>query len=150
MKTIVLVDQNKDDLQFMKEALMAINPEYACLSFVFPEEAVHAMTNDIVRKPDIIVMNLNLRGKNGIHWLTTLRLEPKFDDVPVALFAPKITPDIVSALEELGVSYTFEKPSTIRGWKMAIGEMLVSIPSENIDMDLLFSYSKHSAYSNLT
>jgi response regulator RpfG family c-di-GMP phosphodiesterase len=150
MKTIVLVDQNKDDLQFMKEAIAAISPEYRCLSFVFPEEAVHAMINDIVRKPDIVVMNLNLRGKNGIQWLTKLRMEPKFDDMPVVLFAPKITPNIVSALEDLGVTYTFEKPSTIRGWKTAMGEMFVSIPSENIDMDVLFSYSKHSAYSNLT
>ncbi len=138
MKTIVLIDTNKDDLQFMKEALASIDSGIQCLSFVFPDESVKALMNDVVKKPDVIFMNLNMRGKNGIQCLTELRSNGRFEDVPVVLYAPKITSEVMGSLSDLGAMMTFERPGTLRGWKTVIHEVLISIPDTSFDMDTLF------------
>ncbi|WP_276373119.1 hypothetical protein [Chryseolinea sp. H1M3-3] len=138
MKTIVLIDTNKDDLQFIKEAVASIDSEIQCLSFVFQEEAVEALISGVVQKPSIIFMNLNMRGKKGVQCLSELRSDGGFEDVPVALYAPKITSDVIGSLRDLGATMTFERPDTLRGWKTLVHEVLISIPGNSFSTETLF------------
>ena len=133
MTTLVLIDNNKDDLLFMKEALASIDSSIQCLSFVYSEEAMNAMKNKILDGPDAVFMNINMPRRNGIQCLMELRSNPTFENLPVILYGPRITIDILEALKGSGVTTAFEKPNTMLGWKKMMKQMLFAIenPTEN-------------------
>jgi response regulator RpfG family c-di-GMP phosphodiesterase len=133
MKTLVLIDNNKDDLLFMKEALASIDSGIQCLSFVYSEEAMNAMKHKILDSPDAVFMNLNMPRRNGIQCLMELRSSPTFENLPVILYGPRITIDILESLKGSGVTTAFEKPNTMLGWKKIMKQMLLAIenPTEN-------------------
>ncbi|HEX6223492.1 MAG TPA: response regulator [Chryseolinea sp.] len=133
MRTLVLIDNNKDDLLFIKEALASIDPTIQCLSFVYSEEAVIAMTTRILDGPDAVFMNLNMPRRNGIQCLMELRSHVAFENLPVILYAPRITAEVLESLKGSGVTTAFEKPNTMLGWKKVMQQMLGAIenPTEN-------------------
>lgn len=133
MRTLVLIDNNKDDLLFIKEAVASIDSDIQCLSLVYSEEAMYAMTTKILDGPDAVFMNLNMPRRTGIQCLTEFRSNQAFENLPVFLYAPKITPEVLEALKGSGVTTAFEKPNTMRGWKKIMRQMLAAIdnPTEN-------------------
>ena len=146
MRTIILVDNSKDDLEFLKEAIATIDPDTQCLSFVYGDEAMFALNSGLLEKPYAIFMSLNMPGKNGLECLSMLRSCERFDDVPVMLYAPRITSDVVESLTNLGITMTFQKPNTIRGWKTVVLEMLTSIHIPDLDMETLIAESKNQFF----
>jgi len=127
MRTLILIDHNKDNLQFMKEALASIDDDIQCLSFVYAEEVITALANETIEMPTAIFMNFNIPGKNGAKFLQELRIHHKFEVLPVIFYVSKVTLDVVKLIEHLGVTMTFEQPNTIRGWKNIMREMVTSV-----------------------
>jgi response regulator RpfG family c-di-GMP phosphodiesterase len=127
MRTLILIDNNKDDLQFMKEAISSVDSSIQSLSFIYAEEAMTALLHDLVVKPDTIFINVNMPAKMGLKCFLELRSIEAFNDVPVVVYAPKITSEIVESLKDSGATLTFERPATMRGWKDVINEILNSV-----------------------
>lgn len=128
MRTLILIDSSKDDLQFMKEAISSVDPHIQSLSFVYAEEALKALYHDLIIKPDTIFININMPAKSGLKCFLELRSNDTFNDVPIVVYAPKITSEIRESLNDSGATMTFERPSTIRGWKEVMSGVLNSIP----------------------
>ena len=141
MRTLVLIDNNTDDLLFIKEALASIDPDVQSLSFIYSEEAMAALTSKILDGPTAVFMNLNMPRRNGIQCLMELRSNPEFDALPVFLYAPKITIEVVEALKGSGITTAFEKPDTMLGWKKIIRAMLTSMDSPTVNFRALFKNS---------
>lgn len=133
MKTLILIDPNKDDLQFMKEAIFSVDPDIQCLSFVYAEEAMRALVNDLVIKPAAIFINLNMPRKNGLQCILELRTIQNYNDVPIFLYSPTIASGIREVLRDSGATMAFEKPNTIKGWKSVMNEMLNSVPDSQFE-----------------
>src|SRR5918993_1171783 len=131
MTTLVLIDNNKDDLLFMKEALASIDSSIQCLSFVYSEEAMNAMKHKILDGPDAVFMNINMPRRNGIQCLMELRSNPTFENLPVILYGPRITIDILEALKGSGVTTAFEKPNTMLGWKKNMKQPFTVLYEDN-------------------
>ena len=136
-----MIDSNKDDLLFIKEALASIDPDVQCLSFVYSEEAMTALMSKMLDGPAAVIMNLNMPRRNGIQCLMELRSNPEFDTLPVFLYAPRITIDVVEALKGSGITTAFEKPDTMLGWKKIMREMLTSMDSPTVNFRALFKNS---------
>jgi response regulator RpfG family c-di-GMP phosphodiesterase len=127
MRTLILIDHNKDNLQFMKEALASIDDDIQCLSFVYAEEVIAALANETIETPTAIFMNFSTPGKNGAKFLQELRVHRQFEVLPVIFYVSKVTLEVMKLIENLGVTMTFEKPNTIRGWKNIMREMVNSV-----------------------
>lgn len=132
MRNLILIDNNKDDLQFIKEALSSVDSAIECLSFIYSEEAIKAMMNGIVEKPDAVFMSLNLPQGNGIRCLMELRSSKVFMDLPVIVYAPKIGPDMLALLKDSGNTLFFEKPKTMAAWKGIVRKMLATIEGPEV------------------
>lgn len=80
MKKIMIIDDDRDIQKLMKIFLEMENHEV----FV-PEDFddVPALLNDV--HPNILILDVNLQGSNGIEILEELRKTEKFDDVKVIL-----------------------------------------------------------------
>jgi response regulator RpfG family c-di-GMP phosphodiesterase len=131
MRTLILIDNNVDDLQFMKEAISSVDPYVQNLSFIYADEVLKALQHDLIVKPDTIFININMPAKSGFKCFLELRNNEAFNDVPIFVYSPRITSEIVESLKDSGATMTFEKPNTIRGWKEKMNELLNSISNSH-------------------
>lgn len=146
MKTIVLIDDNKDNLQFLREAICHEDSNMQCLSFVFGEEGVRALLDGFIERPYMVF--INMAGSTGLQCLQKLRSSHRFDDLPVAAFAPQITGMLAAVLNESGLVFSFDKPHTIRDWKLAVREVFNSVQTPNFDLEVLIADSRNQLFYN--
>lgn len=146
MKTIVLIDDNKDSLQFLREAMNADDADIQCLSFVFADEAVAGLLNGVIERPFSIFINLDLRGASGLQSLQELRSARHLDNTPIVAYASSISDEIALTLQEAGLVLTFHKPNTIRAWKDVVRETLTSIQVPDLDMEALIAHSRNQLF----
>jgi response regulator RpfG family c-di-GMP phosphodiesterase len=148
MKTIVLIDDNQDDLQSIKESIKSEDSDIQPLSFVFGEEAVAGIVSGVIERPYAVLINLNLKGAPGLECLQKIRAIRHFDNVPMIVYAPRISDEVSTILNETGFVLSFNKPTTIRGWKVVVREMLTSIHAPGLDMEILIADSRNQLFYN--
>jgi CheY-like chemotaxis protein len=149
MRTLLLIDNNKDDLQFMKEAISSVDPFIQSLSFVYADEAMKALHHNLIVKPDIIFININMPAKSGLKCFLELRNTETFNDIPIFVYASKITAEIAESLKDAGATIAFEKPNTIRSWKESINDILNAVPNSQVSNPAIeVYYSRETVASN--
>ena len=96
-KTVVIIDDDSDDLEIMKEALSHVDSSLLCISFVYPDEAIRLLARELILLPDYIFIDINIPRISGQECLATLRKIKEFDDVPIIMYSTSM-PSAVSEL----------------------------------------------------
>lgn len=140
MNTFVLIDHNKDNLRFIKDALDATHPEVQCLSLVFADEAIKGFRSRIIQRPDGILINFDINRNHAVEFILKLRADRELKHVPVILYVNRVTVEIYRSIEKLGCTMMIEKPRTFREWKIKVQEVIESINGShfNISQPLFF------------
>lgn len=112
-KTIVLIDDDQDDLDLLIFALRDVDPSLVCVGFVYPEEALRVLLAKEVL-PDYIFIDINMPGISGDKCLKTLRSHPEFDGIKIILCSTSMPESIAESLRQAGANHTFEKPVRLR------------------------------------
>ena len=60
IKTVLLIDDDLDDLELMKEAISEIDKSIVTISFQNLEEALIAVTEHLLVRPDYIFIDVNM------------------------------------------------------------------------------------------
>jgi CheY-like chemotaxis protein len=79
------------------------------------------------RLPDVIVLDLNLPGFDGLQILETLRANPLFNEIPIGIFSSSDDPKDRRRGMELGADFHIEKPVDLKGVEIlasTVGELL--------------------------
>jgi len=86
---MLLVEDNPADVLFLREAIEATGVASALEVFSNGEDALRFLRRQPpfadARRPDVMVMDLNVPVKNGKELLTDMMLEPKLRTIPVAI-----------------------------------------------------------------
>ena len=59
-KTVILIDDDQDDLDIVKETIQTIDDTIHCICFVHPDEALRMITNAPSVIPDYIFSDVNM------------------------------------------------------------------------------------------
>jgi CheY-like chemotaxis protein len=113
-KTIVIIDDDSDDLEIMKEALAQVDDSLMCFSFVYPEEAIQLLSNELILLPDFIFIDINIPRLSGDKCLVHLRAIPEFRDVPIIMYSTSMPPTVAETLRNYGATYSFQKPFALQ------------------------------------
>ena len=70
--------------------------------------------------PALIIMDLNLPGKNGLELLQEFKETPGIDHIPVVMFSTSATPDDAYRCYKYGCSGFFTKPHSMEGYNHII------------------------------
>lgn len=108
--TVVLIDDDPDDLDLMKEAISIVDPKLKCVSFLHPEEAMRSLLASQDVLPGFIFIDINMPRMSGHKCLEALRKQKHFDPVVISLYSTSMPPAVTEALKIAGASHTFEKP----------------------------------------
>ena len=122
-KTLLIVDDDPDDVQLFSEAVSGINNSFRCLSASNGEEALQLLKEAII-KPDFIFLDLNMPRMNGKQCLVQLKTDSQFADILVIIYSTsKVKKDIEDTLRLGAVSF-LTKPNKFDHLVKAISYVL--------------------------
>lgn len=87
--TIVHIDDDRDDLDFIRESLLRYHNRLEVVSFEYSVEGM-AMLNSIEHKEDIpclIILDMNMPLLSGWDVLPKLRQHPLYEQTPIVMFS---------------------------------------------------------------
>ena len=119
MSTILIVEDNEKNMKLARDVLQARG--YATLEAVTGEEGVRLA---IDRKPDLVLMDIQLPGINGMEALRQVRADPGCADIPVVAFTASVTPTDRSQISAAGFDAFISKPINLKEFLETVRRLL--------------------------
>ncbi len=109
MKKILIVEDNDKNMKLARDILQAKG--YATVEAVTGEEGVQMARTEI---PDLVLMDIQLPGLNGIDALRKIRADPRTAAIPVIAFTASVTPTDRSQVTAAGFDAFLSKPIDLK------------------------------------
>ncbi|HLT73603.1 MAG TPA: response regulator [Ohtaekwangia sp.] len=110
LRTLYLIDDDTDDLDFFCEAVNTIDKRIICFKSSDSASALKAFQNHDVPLPDIIFLDLNMPLIDGRTFLTELKKVGAYADVPVIIYSTSSSQRDVEETRLLGAADFLTKP----------------------------------------
>lgn len=130
LSKILLVDDDEDDRFLFSDALREINETLVCDEEINGIEALQHL-QDKSPLPDIIFLDLNMPKMNGLEFLSSLRKQKRFDEIPVVIFTTSTIQAEKDRLLKMGASYFLSKPCEYNTLKSELESILDKIQDGN-------------------
>jgi len=109
-KTLYLIDDDMDDLDFFCEAVNSIDGSIICVKATDSEAALKSFQQHDVPIPDLIFLDLNMPLVDGRRLLTELKSLKPYSHVPVVIYSTSSHPKDVEETKQLGAASFITKP----------------------------------------
>ena len=137
MYQILLVEDNPADARLMSEALTDVKVSAALCWVSSGEAALDQMRRtefaDGDRRPDLVLLDLNLPGLNGHEVLLQIKRDPALKRTPVLVLSSSARPDDVRSAYDGHANAYLVKPQTYDGFL----NLIASIKNHWLDTVLL-------------
>lgn len=109
MTTVLIVEDNDRNMKLARDVLQAKG--YRTLEAVTGEEGVKLAKDKL---PDLILMDIQLPGINGIEAFRQIRADAKTARIPVVALTASVTPTDRSAISAAGFDGFVSKPISLK------------------------------------
>jgi DNA-binding NtrC family response regulator len=109
MKTIVIINNDVNDLEILEAAIKKTSPGAHCISFVFPDEAL-LLLDESLNAPDYIFIDMNINRVTAGECLHTLHQNRKFRQTKIVIISNMIPDAVGQSFVKLGAFDYFQKP----------------------------------------
>ena len=124
MSLILIVEDNDKNLKLVRDVLQVKG--YATIEAGTAEDGI-ALARE--RKPDLILMDIQLPGMNGIEAIGVLRADPATADIPVAAVTASVMQHDRNKITEAGFNAYVGKPINLNEF-LATVRKLLDVPSK--------------------
>lgn len=112
--TIVLIDDDSDDIDLMKEAIAEVDPQAICMPFTDPVKAIKSLVNSrLTFIPNHIFVDHNMPEMTGMECVKVLRSMKEFDLSSISVISTSMDEKDSKLFTSLGADHTFRKPNSI-------------------------------------
>lgn len=119
---ILLLDDEPDLLQVLRDALGAALPQYDVVGSTSVEDA-ERLVDDLDERLSLVVADHMLGGRTGLDFLQVLHVD--FPNVPSMLLTGQATPEVADRARDLGARVLW-KPVRLRHWLLEVQELLAA------------------------
>lgn len=105
MPRVLIVDDDKAQLALLQEALGGENFE-----IVVAKNARESFEAIYRQMPDLVVLDIGLAGEDGFDILRSIRVEPRYDAIPIVIYSASHDIDSKMQALDLGALHYLEKP----------------------------------------
>jgi two-component system cell cycle response regulator DivK len=119
MSTILIVEDNEKNMKLARDVLQSRG--YAILEAVTGEEGVRLA---IDKKPDLVLMDIQLPGINGMEAFRQVRADPGCAKIPVVAFTASVTPTDRSQISAAGFDAFISKPINLKEFLETVKRLL--------------------------
>ena len=123
MSLILIVEDNDKNLKLVRDVLQVKG--YATIEAGNAEDGI-ALARE--RKPDLILMDIQLPGMNGIEAIGVLRADPATAAIPVVAVTASVMPQDRNKITEAGFNAYVGKPINLKEFLDTVRNMLESRP----------------------
>jgi two-component system cell cycle response regulator DivK len=123
MSLILIVEDNDKNLKLVRDVLQAKG--YSTVEAMTGEEGVRVARE---RLPDLILMDIQLPGINGIEALQILRADPLTARIPVAAVTASVMQHDRSNITAAGFDEYIGKPIELKAFLASVGKLLARTP----------------------
>ena len=109
MSTILIVEDNEKNMKLVRDILQ--HKGHATLEATTGGEGVRLA---IERRPDLVLMDIQLPDIDGIEALRRIRAEPALDAVPVLAVSASVMPDEQTKIVTSGFDAFITKPIALK------------------------------------
>ena len=124
MSLILIVEDNDKNLKLVRDVLQVKG--YATIEAGTAEDGIVLARE---RKPDLILMDIQLPGMNGIEAIGVLRADPSTADIPVAAVTASVMQQDRNKITEAGFNAYVGKPINLKEF-LATVRKLLEVPSK--------------------
>jgi DNA-binding response OmpR family regulator len=114
MINILIIDDDNDDSDFLRDAIQQISPRANCTMVSSSEEALEGLQTKQIPRPDLIFLDLNMPRINGMQCLGKLKATASVSEIPVVVYTTSKSHDQNVESLKLGASHFVTKPSGFR------------------------------------
>jgi two-component system, chemotaxis family, response regulator Rcp1 len=122
---IVLMEDNPADVYLIREALKQQKLNFE-LSVIADGQEALAFINGNGKRPDLILLDLNIPKHDGREILQRIREHPQLSQIPVAVLTSSESPRDRKDVERLGATRYIAKPLNLNDF-MAIGALVAEL-----------------------
>lgn len=138
---VFLIDDDEDDRDLFKDALLEIPTETQVVTFSNGIELLSFLKEESNRPPQIIFLDLNMPMMSGEECLQKIRENPRFTNLPIVIFSTSIVEQLVKRVKSLGASLYVKKPSSFSSLKSILENCITALlenkPKIGVDMDFI-------------
>ena len=119
MRTILIVEDNEKNMKLVRDILR--HHKYETVEAVTGEEGVRLA---IERKPDLVLMDIQLPDIDGIEALRRIRTERGLDPIPVIAVSASVMPDDQQKIVTSGFDAFVTKPINLKQFLATVQRLL--------------------------
>ncbi len=108
IRTIFIADDDNDDLLLFTDALESVDKSIK-LEPVQNGNSLLSLLSHL--RPDLLFLDLDMPGKNGLECLVEIRKDPRYHKLPVVVFSSTTRPANIETAYEMGADLFFVKPA---------------------------------------
>src|SRR3954453_9714560 len=120
---ILLVEDDIDDVDLLKDALLENNVEYQ-MEVIMEGDKVFKYLEAVETLPEIIVMDLNLPKTSGKEILQEIKSNFTLTQIPIVVLTTSSSREDIEYCNKMGISKFITKPATLEGWNNTIHSIL--------------------------
>ena len=121
IKSILLVDDDRDDIYFFSKALEASEVD---AQLITAGDGLEALDRLEIYTPDVILLDLNMPKMNGSTFLKTVKKMRHLKHIPVIIYTAEVSVFEKEELTKLGAYAIFKKPENFTKTVETIQELL--------------------------
>jgi two-component system cell cycle response regulator DivK len=119
MSTVLIVEDNEKNMKLARDVLQAKG--YKTLEATSGEDGVKLAKQHV---PDLVLMDIQLPGINGIDAFKQIRADAKTARVPVVALTASVTPTDRSAINAAGFDAFVSKPINLKDFLDTVKRLL--------------------------
>jgi two-component system, cell cycle response regulator DivK len=119
MSTVLIVEDNDKNMKLARDVLQAKG--YQTLEAITGEDGVKLARE---RKPDLVLMDIQLPGINGIEAFRQIRADANTRRIPVVALTASVTPTDRSAIAAAGFDAFLSKPINLKEFLDTVKRMV--------------------------
>jgi two-component system cell cycle response regulator DivK len=119
MSTVLIIEDNDKNMKLARDVLQAKG--YQTLEAITGEDGVKLARE---RKPDLVLMDIQLPGINGIEAFRQIRADANTRRIPVVALTASVTPTDRSAIAAAGFDAFLSKPINLKEFLDTVKRMV--------------------------
>ncbi|SDE46040.1 Response regulator receiver domain-containing protein [Pricia antarctica] len=121
---IALADDDADDRMFFGEALQELALQVKLSLFKNGQELMDFLNLPKITLPNLIVLDLNMPGKNGMECLREIRRDPRLKNVLIAIYSTSSSEKDIEDTFLGGANIYIKKPSSFTQLRETVERVL--------------------------
>ena len=123
MSLVLIIEDNDKNLKLVRDVLQVKG--YETIDAGTGEDGVRLARE---RRPDLVLMDIQLPGMNGIEALALLRADPHTAGIPVAAVTASVMPQDRNKITEAGFDAYVGKPINLKEFLDTVKRLLEGLP----------------------